>query len=287
MFDGVTVALVTPFKGGEVDWEALSGLIERQIEAGVDVILPCGCTGEAATLSHEEQKKVIRFTVEKVDSRVLVLAGTGSNNTQEALDLTFYAKEVGADGALLITPYYNKPTQEGLYQHYHSIAQAVQFPVMLYNVPGRTGVSLSSETVVRLSQDPFILSIKEATGTVSLADQIMRSCDLMVLSGDDALTLPMMSIGAQGVVSVLANVLPQKVVEFVQYVRDGLFKEAVELHTYLYEINKALFVTTNPIPVKMLLAQMGLIEEEFRLPLTVEESSRNVIKKIADKYDLL
>lgn len=268
MFKGSIVALVTPFKSNfEVDFDAYGRLLDFQLEKGTNGIVPCGCTGEAATLSHSEQKKCIQFAVERVAGRVPIVAGTGSNNTQEATDLTKFAKEVGCDAALLITPYYNKPTAAGQIAHYTTIAKAVDIPIMLYNVPSRTGTKIEPETVAELNKLPNIVSIKEACGSVDQVSQIRCLCDINIMSGDDSLTLPMMSVGAMGVVSVAANVVPAEVAALCAAANAGDFAGAKALHYKLMPLFKALFFETNPMPVKAALAKMGLIENNLRLPL--------------------
>lgn len=269
MFRGSIVALVTPFKADfSIDFEAYGRLIDFQLEGGTHGILPCGCTGEAATLAHDEQKQIIKYAIERVAGRVPVIAGTGSNNTAEALDLTKFAKEAGADGALLITPYYNKPTAEGQIAHYRCIAEGVDIPIMLYNVPSRTGIKMEPDTIAELFTIPNIVSIKEACGSVDQVTQIRSRCDINIMSGDDPLTLPMMAVGASGVVSVAANVVPGKVAALCDEFDNGNLEGARELHYELAPLLKALFVQTNPLPVKAVLAQMGLIENVLRLPLT-------------------
>jgi 4-hydroxy-tetrahydrodipicolinate synthase len=270
MLRGSIVALVTPFGAdGTIDWEAYASLIEWQIRQGTDGIVPCGCTGEAATLSHDEQEQVIRFAVEKVSSRITVIAGAGSNNTSEAIRLTRAAKQAGANGALHIMPYYNKPTLAGQLAHYQAIAQAVPgFPLVLYNVPTRTGRELDLGVVLELAKDPSFAAIKEAGGSVDRVSQIIASgADITVLSGDDSLTLPMMSVGAKGVISVAANVVPAKIRQLCEFANAGRLSEARELHLELFPLFKALFTETNPMPVKAALAHMGLIENVLRLPL--------------------
>ncbi len=275
MFRGSIVALVTPFTSRfDVDFDAYGRLIDWQIEQGIDGIVPCGCTGEAATLSHEEQEGIIRFAVERVAGRVPVIAGTGSNNTREALRLTRFAKEVGANGALLITPYYNKPTPAGQIAHYRSIAEAVDIPVVLYNVPGRTGTNMLPETVAELNKVPNIVAIKEAAGSVDQVSQIRHLSDITVLSGDDSLTLPMMSVGATGVISVAANVAPAGTARLCRAFSEGDLAEARRIHFELWPLFKGLFLETNPIPVKAALAYMGLIENHLRLPLTPMQPAR-------------
>ncbi|HRK33861.1 MAG TPA: 4-hydroxy-tetrahydrodipicolinate synthase [Candidatus Hydrogenedentes bacterium] len=269
MFRGSIVALATPFKKNfDIDFDAYGRLIEFQIEQGTDGIVPCGCTGEAATLAHEEQEQIIRYCIEKVAGRVQVVAGTGSNNTKEALSLTRFAKEVGADGALLITPYYNKPTPAGQIAHYTLIADEVGIPIMLYNVPSRTGTNILPETVAEMAKNPNIVAIKEAAGSVDQVSSIRSLCDITVLSGDDSLTLPMMAVGATGVVSVAANIAPAPIAQMCAEFDKGNLAEAQRIHFELLPLFKALFLETNPIPVKAALARMGLCENVLRLPMT-------------------
>ncbi len=269
MFRGSIVALVTPFKeNSDVDFDAYGRLVDFHLEQGTDGIVPCGCTGEAATLSHDEQRECIRFAVERVAGRVPVIPGTGSNNTKEALSLTAFAKDVGADAALLITPYYNKPTVAGQMAHYASIAEAVDIPVVLYNVPGRTGTKMMPETIAELSKVPNIVAIKEACGSVDQVSEIRGLCDITVISGDDSLTLPMMSVGATGVISVAANIAPAKVAAMCSEFNNGNLAAAQGLHYELLPLFKALFIETNPMPAKAALAKMGLIGNHLRLPLT-------------------
>lgn len=268
MFQGSFVALVTPFKENfDVDFDAYGRLIDFHLEQGTNGIVPCGCTGEAATLTHEEQKECIRFTMERVAGRVPVVAGTGSNNTREAVELSRCADELKCDGTLSITPYYNKPTQEGLVAHFTAIAESISIPVMLYNVPGRTGTRIEPETIARLSKVPNIASIKEACGSVDQVSQILSLCDINVVSGDDSLTLPMIAVGGTGVVSVAANVAPKLVAELCAKANAGDFEAARQVHYKLMPLFKGLFLETNPIPVKALLAEMGLIKNILRMPL--------------------
>lgn len=270
MFEGSNVALVTPFTegGAKIDYDVLAELIEWQIASGTDGIMPAGCTGEAATLSHDEQKELIRFTVEKVAGRCKVIPGTGSNNTAEALNLTKYAREVGADGALVITPYYNKPTPEGQFRHYRLLAEESGLPIMLYNVPGRTGLKMLPETIARLSNEvENIVCIKEACGSIDQVCDILSLCDIEVLSGDDGLTLPMLSVGGKGVVSVAANLMPDKVKALCAAGLRGDFAEARRIHYSIYEVCKAMFIETNPICIKEALALCGRIKFAIRMPL--------------------
>jgi len=269
MYKGSFVALVTPFQdNGEVDFDAYGRLIDFQLENGTNGLVPCGCTGEAATLSHAEQKECIRFTVERVAGRVPVIAGTGSNNTREAIELTLFAKELNCQGALVITPYYNKPTAEGQIAHYTLLAEKTGIPIMLYNVPGRTATKLEPETIATLSKVPNIVSVKEACGSVDQVTQILARCDINVLSGDDSLTLPMIAVGAKGVVSVAANIVPAEVSGICAAANAGDYEKARTLHFKLAHLFTGLFFETNPLPVKAALARMGLIKNNLRLPLT-------------------
>lgn len=269
MFTGSFVAIVTPFRQGKVDERALAELIEWQIAKGTSGIVPCGTTGESATLSHDEHNRVIELTVEVVRRRVPVIAGTGSNSTEEAIALTRHAKQAGVDGALLITPYYNKPTQEGLYRHYKAVAEAVDLPLVLYNIPGRTGINMLPATIARLSAIQTIIGVKEGSGSVQQASDIVQMCGdrLTVLAGDDSLTLPMMAVGGKGVITVTANIMPAEMADLVKDFADGKVEEARRLHFKLSPIFAALFYETNPIPVKEALGLMGKIDPELRLPL--------------------
>ena len=269
MFEGSFVAIVTPFKNGKIDAPALSGLIEFHIENGTNGIVPCGTTGESATLDHAEHEEVVRITVETCKGRIPVLAGTGSNATHEAVELTQRAQKLGADGALLITPYYNKPTQEGLYQHFSTVAKETDLPIMLYNVPSRTAINMEPGTVARLSSIKNIVGIKEASGSLVQVSEIIDSCgpDFSVISGEDALTWPILAIGGKGVISVTANLVPGKFAKLCQAAREGDVETAKALHYELLKLNDVMFIETNPIPVKAALALMGRIENEFRPPL--------------------
>ncbi len=287
MFTGSCVALVTPFKAGEVDYDTLKELINWHINEGTDCIVPCGCTGEAATLESEEHKKVIKTVIKEADGRVKVMAGTGSNSTSEAVQLTAYAKKTGADGALIITPYYNKPTQEGLYRHYKKIAESVDISICLYNVPSRTGVNMLPETVRRLSEIDNITTIKEASGDVSQCAEILRICgnNITLLSGDDSLTYSLMALGGKGVISVLANVIPREVKSMVDLFLKGDAESSLKLHYKWLPLMDILFIETNPAPVKEALGIMGKIKPELRLPLVnLLDSSRaqleNVMKEV-------
>lgn len=287
MFQGSFVALVTPFKNGEIDEEKLRELVEFQIEQGTSGILPCGCTGEAATLTHEEQKRVIKIVIEAVNKRVAVLAGTGSNSTVEAYHLTQYAKEAGADAALVITPYYNKPTPEGQFRHYAKLAE-LGIPIILYNVPSRTGISMLPETIARLSKIENIVAIKEASGSLEQVTKILSLCDITVLSGDDSLTLPMMSIGGKGVISVAANIVPSEVAAMTAAFLDGSLQKAKDLHYKLFPLCKAMFIETNPIPVKTAMKLLGRLNGELRLPLCeIQPENEKKLKRALEEYGLI
>ncbi|MFH1552316.1 MAG: 4-hydroxy-tetrahydrodipicolinate synthase [Candidatus Omnitrophota bacterium] len=288
MFKGSYVAIVTPFKDGKVDEKAFRELIKFHIDNGTDGLVPCGCTGEAATLAMPEQKRLIKIAVETSDKRIPVVAGTGSNSTEEAVDLTSYAKKAGCDGALIITPYYNKPTPEGQYRHYSEIAKKADIPIMLYNVPSRTGISLLPSTVARLSKIDNIVAIKEAAGSVQQVVDIISLCDIIVMSGDDSMTLPFMSVGATGVVSVVANLIPDKIHDLVQAYLDGNGQKSREIHYEMMELCHAMFIETNPIPVKTALSMMGMVEEEWRLPLCEMSRDNKVkLKSVLQKYRLI
>lgn len=267
MFQGSMVALVTPLRSGQIDWDALKKLIDWQIEKGTDIIVPCGTTGEAATMSHDEHRSVMDFVIDQVDGRVPVICGAGSNATAEAVGLVEHAKKTGAAAVLMVVPYYNKPTQEGIFRHYEYIATRVDIPIVLYNVPGRTGTSVAPETVARLRKIPNIVAIKEASGSIEQTSRILELCDITVISGEDALTWPLMAVGAKGVISVTANVAPDRVSKMVHAALQKDMETALRYHQELFPLNKVLFIETNPIPVKTALGLMGLIKPEFRLPL--------------------
>ncbi len=288
MFTGSIVAMVTPFKDGVVDYDKLGGLVEYHIENGTNAIIPCGTTGESPTLTHREHGEVIGKVIETANGRIPVIAGTGSNNTSEAISLTRHAKEAGADGSLIITPYYNKPTQQGLYYHYKAILEEVDIPIIIYNVPSRTGVSISPEIVARLSEFNNIVAIKEATGDIDQASQILNLCDITVLSGDDSLTLPLMSIGGKGVVSVVANILPREVSKLVSSFFKGEVEESQRLHNSLFPLCKAMFIETNPVPVKTAMKLLGRLNGEIRLPLcNMSDEHEMQLKKVLEDHRLI
>ncbi len=290
-FQGAMTALITPFKDGKLDEVAYEKLIKRQIKNGIDVVVPVGTTGESATLSHVEHKRCIEIAAATCkDSDVKVLAGAGSNATHEAVDLAKFAELQGADGILSVTPYYNKPTQEGLYQHYKTIANAVEIPLVLYNVPSRTGVDLLPETVFRLFDDvPGIFAIKEATGSVDRAIELLSQRPaLSLFCGDDAIDYPMLANGAKGIISVTANLLPKLKSELVHSALEGNFEKAKEINDKLYNLNKVLFIESNPIPIKAAMYIAGLIDTlEYRLPLTMP-SNKNLVKieKVMTQFDI-
>ncbi|MBI3599256.1 MAG: 4-hydroxy-tetrahydrodipicolinate synthase [Nitrospinae bacterium] len=290
MFKGSFVAIVTPFKNGKIDEKAYADLIEFQIGEGTQGIVPCGTTGESATLSHKEHERVVELTVEIANKRVPVVAGTGSNSTTEAIMLTKHAKSASADAALLITPYYNKPTQEGLYQHFKAIAESVDIPQFLYNVPGRTGVNMLPETVARLSKVKNIVGIKEATGDMKQVSDVIALCgdNFAVFSGDDFTTFPLLAIGGKGVISVTANVVPGDVAALCNEFFVGNMRKAKEFHYKLRHLNEAMFYETNPIPVKTALSLMGKVSGEMRLPLcSMSEKNLERLKGVMKGYGLI
>jgi 4-hydroxy-tetrahydrodipicolinate synthase len=285
MFTGAYTALVTPFtKDGKVDEPRLRELVENQIRGGIDGLVPCGTTGESPTLSHEEHNHVIELVVKFTAGRCKVIAGTGSNSTDEAIFMTQHAKKVGADATLQVAPYYNKPTQAGLYAHFRAIAEQGGLPVIIYNIPGRTGVDVSNETLAKLRRDlpDKIVGLKESTGNVDRVSQIRGLVDreFAILSGDDSLTLPMMSVGAVGVISVAANVMPREVTDMVHAALKGDYERAGRIHAKLFPLFKDLFIETNPVPVKATLAMMAQIDEVYRLPLVpMSDANRAQLKR--------
>lgn len=291
MIKGAIVAIVTPFKDGNVDEEGLRNLIEFQIENGTDAIVPCGTTGESATLSHTEHKQVVEITIDEVKGRVPVIAGTGSNSTAETIELTLHAKSAGADAALVITPYYNKPTQEGLFQHFKAVSDACAFPMILYNVPGRTALNMLPSTVARLAELDDVIGIKEATGSMQQASDIISLCGdkITVLSGDDFTAFPLLSIGGKGVISVVSNVAPRDMADMMDAFEAGDLENARALHYKLWPLNNAMFYETNPVPAKTALALMGKISSgELRLPLSpMSEANLEKLKKTMTEYGLI
>ncbi len=280
MFKGTTVALVTPFKDGRVDEDKLKELVEFHIKNGTTAILPCGTTGESPTLSHDEHKQVIEVCIQTSAGRIPIMAGTGSNSTTEAIALTHHASTVGADAALIVTPYYNKPTQKGIFMHFSEIANSVDIPIILYNIPGRCSKNIETETVVKLANEcKNIIGVKEASGSMDQMQSVRHLCpkDFLLLSGDDALTLPLLSIGGDGVVSVIANFIPQETQKLIKLFQDGKIKEAQELHYKLLPLIKSMFLETNPIPVKKTMELLGLCSGSLRLPMC-EISAENTEK---------
>jgi 4-hydroxy-tetrahydrodipicolinate synthase len=269
MFSGTFTALITPFKNGEVDVEALEGLVEFQIEHGVNGLVPCGTTGETPALSEEEDRVVVETVVRAAAGRVPVVAGTGSNSTDMAIKYTKMAKEVGADGSLQVAPYYNKPTQEGLFRHFATIAESTDLPLILYNIPGRTSVTISAETMARLAEIPNIVGVKDSTLSMNMISDIKRGCgeEFDILSGDDPMTLPLIALGGVGVISVASNVAPGAVSDMVGALLEGDWERGRELHYELLPLFRALFVETNPIPVKTAASLLGLCSDEMRLPM--------------------
>ena len=280
MFTGAYTAVVTPFnRNGQVDYGKLRELIALQIADGIDGIVPVGTTGESPTVDVDEHEKIIEVTIEACRGKIKVLAGTGANSTAEALELTKHALAAGADGTLQVTPYYNKPNQEGLYRHFSAVAD-LGLPVVLYNIPGRSAREIEVATIARLAKHPKIVCVKEAGGSVDRVSQILRACSITVLSGDDSLTLPMMSLGALGVVSVASNIAPKAVADMVHAAADGRWDEARALHMKYYRLFTDIFIDTSPIPIKAAMAMVGMIEETYRLPLC--ETSEANKKKLAE-----
>lgn len=288
-FKGSMVALVTPFRGNEVDYGTLGRLVDVQIKAGTDVLVPCGTTGESPTLSHEEHDKVIEEVVRLAAGKVPVMAGTGSNSTAEALRLTNHARQTGATGALLVSPYYNKPTPEGLYRHFATIAEASDFPLVLYNIPARCGVEIPVATIARLHRDyPQIVGVKHATGSIEGASELAMACDIDILSGDDSMTLPLMSIGGCGVISVLANIIPKDIKALTDSALSGDWEAARQWHRKTFVLAKGMLsIEVNPIPIKTAMAMVGMLEESFRLPLcSMTPEHRQELEREIQAYGL-
>jgi 4-hydroxy-tetrahydrodipicolinate synthase len=289
LFAGLTVAIVTPFRNGDVDFDELGRLIDWHVEQGTDALAPVGTTGESPTLDHEEHERVIAFVVEKARGRIKTMPGTGSNSTREAISLTKFAKKAGATGALMVGPYYNKPTQEGYYRHFSTVAEAVDLPIVLYNIPGRTGSNMLPETIARIAQHPQIVAVKEATGSLDQASQITQLCDIAILSGDDSLTLPLMSIGGKGVVSVVGNIVPKDMKAMVTAYAQGKFTEALGWHRKLFPLCRDMLgVATNPIPLKCALKLLGRGTGELRLPMcALDAAGEAKVKQTLVNYGLL
>lgn len=288
-FAGVSVAMITPFKNEEVDYDALKKLVDWHVEQGTDGLVPVGTTGESPTLDHNEHDKVIAAVCEYAAGRLKVMAGTGSNSTREAIRLTKHAKESGADGALMVGPYYNKPTQDGYYKHFAAVAEACDLPIVLYNIPGRTASNITPETIARLDEIPTIVGIKEATGSMDQASEIALNTNLTILSGDDSMTLPLMSIGGRGVVSVVGNIVPKDLKALVSAFDAGNFAEALKLHRKLFTLCKDLLsVATNPIPLKTAMKMLDMDSGELRLPMCpLDDAGEARIRKTLTEYGLL
>jgi 4-hydroxy-tetrahydrodipicolinate synthase len=288
-FAGLTVAMTTPFRGGEIDFDDLGRQVDWHVEQGTHCLAPVGTTGESPTLDHEEHERIIAAVVERARGRIKVMPGTGSNSTREAIRLTRFARRAGADGALMVGPYYNKPTQEGYYRHFAAVAEAVDIPIILYNIPGRTGSNILPETIARLAELPNIVGIKEATGSLDQASQIDVTTDLTILSGDDSLTLPLMSIGARGVVSVVGNIVPRDIGALTTAMLAGRLDEALRWHRKLFPLCRDMLgVATNPIPVKAALKLLGRGTGEMRLPMTpLDAAGEARVRRTLQEYGLL
>jgi 4-hydroxy-tetrahydrodipicolinate synthase len=289
VFKGSMVALVTPFKDGKVDFNTLDQLVDFHIDAGTDCLVPCGTTGESPTLDHDEHDQVIAAVVKRANGRIPVLAGTGSNSTAEALQMTKNAQKNGADGSLLVSPYYNKPTQEGLFQHFSTIARQVDYPHVLYNIPGRCGVEITVDTIVRLREAcPNIVAVKHATGSMDGASELAARSDIAIISGDDSMTLPLMSVGGIGVISVLANIVPQDVKAMTDAALAGDWPTAQKWHLKMFKLAKGLLtLEVNPIPIKTAMAIKGMIPEEFRLPLcNMQPANRKKLEVTLKEYGI-
>ncbi|MEK7700473.1 MAG: 4-hydroxy-tetrahydrodipicolinate synthase [candidate division NC10 bacterium] len=290
-FQGSFVAMVTPFRNGKVDEAKVRELVEFHASHGTDGLVPCGTTGESPTLSHDEHKRVVEVVIEAARGRIRVVAGTGSNSTAEAIDLTTHAEKAGAAGALVVNPYYNRPTQEGLYRHFRAVAESVAIPVLVYNIQSRTAVNVETATLERLVRDvKNVAGVKEASGSLDQMSQVIAACgpDFSVLSGDDNVTLPLLAIGGHGVVSVIANILPRETAEMVHAALDGDWKRARDLHYRLFPLARAAFLETNPIPIKEAMAMAGMIEPEFRLPMCrMSDANRERLRAALTPYSLL
>ena len=290
-FQGSFVAMVTPFRNGKVDEAKLRDLVELHVTHGTDGLIPCGTTGESPTLNHDEHHRVVEIVIEAARGRIRVIAGTGSNSTAEAIEMTKHAERAGATGALVVNPYYNKPTQEGLYRHFRAVAESVAIPVLLYNIQSRTAINVETDTLARLARDvKNIVGVKEASGSLDQMSQVIAACgpDFSVLSGDDNITLPLLAIGGSGVVSVIANIVPRETAELVHAALDGDWKRARELHYRLFPLARAAFLETNPIPIKEAMAMAGMLEPEFRLPMCrMSDANREKLRAILTPYGLI
>jgi 4-hydroxy-tetrahydrodipicolinate synthase len=290
-FQGSFVAMVTPFRNGKVDEAKLRELVEFHITNGTAGLIPCGTTGESPTLSHDEHHRVVELVIEAARGRIRVVAGTGSYSTSDAIEMTRHAERAGAAGALVVNPYYNKPTQEGLYRHFRAVAESVAIPILVYNIQGRTAINVETDTMARLARDvKNIVGVKEASGSLDQMSQVIAACgpDFSVLSGDDNITLPLLAIGGSGVVSVIANIVPRETAELVHAALDGDWKRARELHYRLFPLARAAFLETNPIPIKEAMALAGMLEPEFRLPMCrMSDANREKLRAILKPYGLL
>jgi len=290
-FQGSFVAMVTPFRNGKVDEAKLREIVEFHITHGTDGLIPCGTTGESPSLSHDEHRRVVELVIEAARGRIRVVAGTGSNSTAEAIDMTKHAERAGATGALVVNPYYNKPTQEGLYRHFRAVAESVAIPILLYNIQSRTAINVETDTLARLVRDAKnIVGVKEASGSLDQMSQVIAACgpDFSVLSGDDNITLPLLVIGGSGVVSVIANIVPRETADLVHAALEGDWKRARDLHYRLFPLARAAFLETNPIPIKEAMALAGMIEPEFRLPMCrMSDANREKLRAILKPYGLI
>lgn len=282
------VALITPFNNGEVDFNTLDELVQFHLKSGTDGLVPCGTTGESPTLTHPEHRQVIERVVKIVNGKIPVIAGTGSNSTAEAIELTAFAKKIGCDASLQVTPYYNKPTQEGFYQHFAAIAEEVDLPMVLYNIPGRCGAGMTAQTIARLAKIENIVAVKEATGQLDMSSEISNLCDITILSGDDSLTLPICSVGGKGVISVVANIVPGDVKAMTDLILEGDLVGARKWHNKLFKLSRTMLgLATNPIPVKAAMAMLGMSSDEMRLPMTpLEDSQKEILRKLLKDYGL-
>jgi 4-hydroxy-tetrahydrodipicolinate synthase len=290
-FQGSFVAMVTPFRNGAIDEAKVRQLVELHVASGTDGLIPCGTTGESPTLTHDEHRRLIDLVLEQAAGRITVVAGTGSNSTAEAVDLTRHAERAGAHGALVVNPYYNKPTQEGLYRHFRAVAESAALPILVYNIQSRTAVNVETDTLARLARDcKNIVGVKEASGSLDQMSQVIQACgpDFAVLSGDDNVTLPLMAIGGRGVVSVIANILPRETSELTHAALEEDWKRARELHHRLFPLARAAFLETNPIPIKEAMAMAGMIEPEFRLPMCrMSDANRARLRAVLELYGLV
>jgi len=290
-FQGSFVAMVTPFRNGEVDEAKLRELVEFHVTNGTDGLIPCGTTGESPTLSHDEHHRVVELVIDAARGRIRVVAGTGSYSTSDAIEMTKHAERAGAAGALVVNPYYNKPTQEGLYRHFRAVAESVAIPILVYNIQGRTAINVETDTMARLARDvKNVVGVKEASGSLDQMSQVIAACgpDFSVLSGDDNITLPLLAIGGSGVVSVIANIVPRETADLVHAALEGDWKRARDLHFRLFPLARAAFLETNPIPIKEAMAMAGMLEPEFRLPMCrMSDANREKLRAILKPYGLI